>query len=65
MQPESTLKKKHLGIAYHFVREAAAANIIKVYHIDTHDNPANLLTKSCSQAELKIIKKIFFHCGKK
>ena len=65
MQPESTLKKKHLGIAYHFVREAAAANIIEVYHIDTNDNPANPLTKSCSQAELKITKEMFFYRAKK
>ena len=64
-QPESTLKKKHLGIAYHFVQEAAAAKIIKVYHIDTHNNPANPLTKLCSNAELKIIEEMFFDRAKK
>jgi hypothetical protein len=44
--PSSTLKKKHNAIAYHRVREAVAAQIIKVRHIDGKDNIADILTKA-------------------
>jgi hypothetical protein len=44
--PSSTLKKKHNAIAYHRVREAVAAKIAKVYHIDGKENMADILTKA-------------------
>jgi hypothetical protein len=44
-QPESTLKKKSNSIAYHYVRECVAANIIKIQYIPTEDNLADMLTK--------------------
>ncbi|MGH7954585.1 MAG: reverse transcriptase domain-containing protein [Gloeomargaritales cyanobacterium] len=59
----SMLKKKHLGISYHLVREAVAAGIISVFHIDSEDNPANPLTKSEKLANLKILEEIFFYRG--
>jgi len=40
--PSSILKKKHKAIAYHQVREAVAASIVKVSHIAVTD----ILTKS-------------------
>jgi hypothetical protein len=43
--PSSTLKKKHNAIAYHRVREAVVAKIVKVNHISGADNIANILTK--------------------
>jgi hypothetical protein len=43
--PSSTLKKKHNAIAYHRVREAVAAKIVKVNHIKGSDNIADILTK--------------------
>ena len=42
--PSSTLKKKHNAIAYHRVREAVAAKIARVYHIDGKENMADILT---------------------
>ena len=51
--PESTLKKKHVAICYHLVREAAAAGIIKIYHIRSEDNKADLLTKNLGGNKLK------------
>jgi hypothetical protein len=51
--PESTLKKKHIAICYHLVREAAAAGIIKIYHIRSEDNKADLLTKNLGGNKLK------------
>ena len=62
-QPESTLKKKHLGIAFHFIREAVATGIIEAYHIRSEENPANPLMKSILSIEMKIIKEMFFHRG--
>ncbi len=47
--PESTLTKKHLSIAYHSVREAAAAGIIRVAKEDGETNLADLLTKLLSK----------------
>ena len=42
--PSSVLKKKHNAIAYHRVREAIAAGIIRFYHIRSEDNLADVLT---------------------
>jgi hypothetical protein len=43
--PSSQLKKKHNAIAYHRVREAIAANMIRFAHIRSETNVADLLTK--------------------
>jgi hypothetical protein len=43
--PSSTLKKKHNSIAYHRVREAIAAKILRVAWVHTHKNLADILTK--------------------
>ena len=43
--PDDTLKKRHNALAYHRVREAIAAKIIKFYHIDGKENPADVWTK--------------------
>jgi hypothetical protein len=43
--PNSTLQKKHNSINYHAVREAAAANILRVGKEDGETNLSDLLTK--------------------
>ena len=43
--PSSTLKKKHNALAYHRVREAVAAGIVKVSHIPGAENVVDILTK--------------------
>ena len=43
--PESRLKKKHVSIAYHKIREAIAAKKILVYYESTSTNLADLFTK--------------------
>jgi hypothetical protein len=43
--PESTLSKKHNAIAYHRVREAVAAKVIRVAKEPTETNLADPLTK--------------------
>ena len=45
MNPESTLNKKHVSIAYHLTRESFAAGIIDLYFVLSKDNLADLLTK--------------------
>ena len=44
-KPESTLKKKHNAIAYHRVREAQAAGIVRIAKEDGETNLADMLTK--------------------
>ena len=44
--PSSSLKKKHNAIAYHRVREAVAAKVVKVQHISGKENVADILTKA-------------------
>jgi hypothetical protein len=46
---DSLLKKKHVAIAYHKVRESAAAGIIHPMKINTKDNFSDILTKSLTQ----------------
>jgi hypothetical protein len=43
--PESTLQKKHNSINYHAVREAAAAEILRVGNEDGETNISDILTK--------------------
>ena len=43
--PESTLSKKHNAVNYHIVREAVAADAIRIGKEDTETNPADALTK--------------------
>jgi hypothetical protein len=43
--PSSQLKKKHNAIAYHRVREAIAGKIIRLAHIPSEENIADILTK--------------------
>jgi len=40
------LKKKHVAISYHAVREAVAARIVTPVWINSHENFADMLTKS-------------------
>jgi hypothetical protein len=44
--PKSTLNKKHVSIAYHIVRKAAAQGILRVGKEDTATNLGDLFTKS-------------------
>ena len=49
--PDSTLKKKSQSIAYHFVREGCARDEWRTTYINTHENPADLLTKPLPAGE--------------
>ena len=43
--PSSTLKKKSNAIAYHYVRENVAADVIRIRYCRSEDNLADMLTK--------------------
>jgi hypothetical protein len=59
--PSSTLKKKHNAIAYHKVREAVAAGYVKVAHISTKFNRADILTKPLGpQDYFRLLNHIMF-----
>ena len=49
--PGSTLNKKMVALAYHFVREHVANDVIEVKKIDTKDNYADPFTKSLGSNE--------------
>jgi hypothetical protein len=42
---EATLKKKHVALSYHCVRENVSSGTIKPYQVGSKDNIADLLTK--------------------
>jgi hypothetical protein len=44
--PASQLKKKSNSIAYHYVRERAAMDVVSVGYIKTTENLADMFTKS-------------------
>lgn len=57
--PESTLKKKHVSICYHRVREACAAYMIRIVYEPTDTNLADCLTKALAGPVLRgLISKI-------
>ena len=53
--PESPIKKKHVAICYHRVREACAAGVIRIAKEDTKTNLADLLTKNLDRQRHKLL----------
>ena len=43
--PQSQLQKRHAALSYHRVREAIAADIFQLYHINGDENPSDVLSK--------------------
>ena len=59
--PSSQLKKKHNAIAYHRVRECVASNIIKLGHVSSETNFADLCTKALNGPKLHgLMKQLLF-----
>jgi hypothetical protein len=60
--PISVLSKKHNAINYHAVREAAAANILRVTKEDSNTNVADLLTKPLTeQRRVTLLRSILYN----
>jgi hypothetical protein len=63
-EPSSVLKKKHNSICYHRVREAVAAQVIRIAHIPTGQNLADMFTKPLGGCKLhEFCKKILYQMG--
>ena len=59
--PSSVLKKKHCAINWHRCREALAAKTLRFVHIDTGDNPSDVLTKPLDNVKFnKHIRPLLF-----
>jgi hypothetical protein len=58
---ESTIKRKHVSIAYHRCREAQAAGYIRIGSIRGMDNVADLLTKLLPGQRLRQLMEHIFH----
>ena len=59
--PDSTLSKKHNAVHYHIVREAVAADAMRVGKEDTNTNPADALTKLLPYSRKKLLLGILQH----
>ena len=61
--PDSTLKKKSQSIEYHFVREGVARDEWRTVYVNTHENPADLLTKPLSAGSKRrhFVKMLLHH----
>jgi hypothetical protein len=46
-EQHSQLNKRHNALAYHRVREAIASKILRFFHMDGKNNPADVLSKHC------------------
>ena len=40
------MKKKHIAISYHYVREAITAGIVNPIWINSHENFSDIMTKA-------------------
>ncbi len=49
--PSSSLKKKHNWVAFHKAREAVAAGIVRLGHVDSKENASDILTKSLGPSD--------------
>ena len=51
--PSSVLKKKHTKIAYHRVREAIAAKVMRFAYVKCKENVSDVTTKSqCNEHDI-------------
>ena len=62
--PSSALKKKCNAIAYHRVREAIAARIVRFGHIKSSLNFADVCTKPLASRDFhRLVQPILFRCS--
>jgi len=62
--PHAKLKKRHLMLSYHYVREAIATGSYVYTFIKGEDNPSDILSKHWSHsATWPNLKPIMFHEG--
>jgi hypothetical protein len=47
-------RSNHIDVKYHYVRDVVAQGKLKVCKISTHNNPANMMTKSVPVAKFEL-----------
>ena len=58
--PGTDLKRKHVALAFHAVREAYAHNVVSLHKIDTQDNIADMFTKNLGRIKFHYDAKRLF-----
>jgi hypothetical protein len=58
--PESTLKKRHVNIAYHMCREQLASNVLTPIKVCMGDNVADTPMKVLEGSSLEHINRVLF-----
>ena len=58
--PDSDIKKKHVAISYHTVREAIAANVLIPYWIKGHYNLSEIMTKQMGGPDFHDLLSLLF-----
>jgi hypothetical protein len=53
--PHSTLKKKHINICFHRVREVCAMGMIRIAYVHTKSNLASCLTKALGGSDMRLL----------
>ena len=62
--PDSKIKKRHLLLAYHYVREKVAAGILNFVHIPGEINPADIVSKHWAYHVVsRSLKALLYHTG--
>jgi hypothetical protein len=60
--PSSVLKKKHNAIAFHCVREAIAAKMMRSAYVKSDENVSDILTKPLSNENFHYLVRNWLFC---
>ena len=61
MTPHGKMRKRHIALSFHRVRESIAAKIVSYHFIDGKDNPADILSKHWAHNDIwPLLKAILF-----
>ena len=62
--PDARLQKRHNILSFHYVRSMISRKFISMYHIASHSNLTDLLTKHWSHnANYQLLRPVFHHVG--
>lgn len=59
--PKMSEKSRHIRVKYHFIRELAKKQLIKVQYIPTEFMLADILTKAVSHKVMNMLRKSILH----
>ena len=58
-------RSKHIYVRLHFIREEIEKGTVKVFRVDTKENPADMLTKPVPKNKLEICMRLVSLCKMK